>query len=52
MPQILTQPFGGLLALHADVIEGWAFDPSNPQQRLAIEIYLNDIFVALVRADQ
>lgn len=46
-----TSPYGALTALHGDVLQGWAFDPACPALRLAVEIYIDHVFVALVRAD-
>lgn len=42
---------GVITGLHGDVLQGWAMDNRNPQLRLAVEIYIDHIFVALVRAD-
>lgn len=47
VPQLL----GAITGLHSDVLQGWAMDAQNPQLRLAVEIYIDHIFVALVRAD-
>jgi GT2 family glycosyltransferase len=46
-----SEALGAISALQGDVITGWAFDPGEPDLCLAIEIYLNGAFVALVRAD-
>ncbi|MDV7209641.1 glycosyltransferase family 2 protein [Azotobacter beijerinckii] len=46
------QPLGAITGLHGDVLQGWALDPDNPDLRLAVEIYLDHAFVALVRADR
>ncbi|MCQ4321754.1 glycosyltransferase family 2 protein [Stutzerimonas stutzeri] len=47
----VSQLLGAITGLHGDVLQGWAMDPQNPQLRLAVEIYIDHIFVALVRAD-
>ncbi|MBB3102463.1 glycosyltransferase family 2 protein [Azomonas macrocytogenes] len=46
------QYLGEITGLYGDVLQGWAMDSSQPDLRLAVEIYIDHIFVALVRADQ
>jgi len=43
---------GAIIGLYGDVLQGWAMDPGNPDLRLAVEIHLDHVFVALVRADR
>lgn len=43
--------YGGISGLASNVLHGWAFDAANPDLRLAIEVYVSDACVALVRAD-
>ena len=47
-----SAPCGALTALHGDLLLGWAWNPGSPQARLAVEIMIDGVFVALVRADQ
>nr|WP_019367389.1 glycosyltransferase family 2 protein [Pseudomonas luteola] len=47
-----TESFGAITGLYGDVLQGWAMDSKNPELRLAVEIYIDHVFVALVRADQ
>lgn len=42
---------GKLFTLIGDVICGYAFDPANPDERLIVEIYINNSFITAVRAD-
>lgn len=42
---------GAITGLYGDVLQGWVMDTANPDLRLAVEIYLDHAFVALVRAD-
>lgn len=46
------QYLGAITGLHGDVLQGWAMDQSNPDLRLAVEVYLDHAFVALARADR
>lgn len=48
----MKQYLGAITGLHGDVLQGWAMDPGNPDLRLAVEVYLDHAFVALVRADR
>lgn len=43
---------GAIIGLYGDVLQGWALDNAQPDQRLIIEIFVNGASVALVRADQ
>lgn len=43
---------GAITGLYADVLQGWALDSSQLEQRLVIEIVIDGAAVALVRADQ
>lgn len=45
-------PLGAIIALHGNMVTGWAYDPVRPDLRLAVEVYLDHACVALVRADQ
>lgn len=47
-----TVALGAITGLHGDVLQGWAVDRQAPDLRLAVEIYIDHVFVALVRADQ
>ncbi len=50
--QQTAQPtWGALTALHGDVVEGWAYDPNNPEQRLVVEVYVDEAYVGIARAD-
>ncbi|NIE73914.1 glycosyltransferase [Pantoea sp. Ap-967] len=57
-PQAAQQPVtlpafsGAILGLQGDVLHGWAMDNAQPEQRLAIEVFVDGASVALVRADQ
>lgn len=57
-PQAAQQPVllpafsGAILGLQGDVLHGWAMDNTQPEQRLAIEVFIDGASVALVRADQ
>lgn len=48
----MKQYLGAITGLYGDVLQGWAMDPGNPDLRLAVEVYLDHAFVALVRADR
>jgi len=52
LPSDGPQSLGAITGLHGDVLQGWALDPDRPDLRLAVEIYLDQVFVALVRADR
>lgn len=43
---------GAITGLYGDVLQGWALDTAQPDERLVIEIFLDGACVALVRADQ
>ena len=59
-----TQPFatgkrpqqpaatGGITGLFGNTLLGWAYNRSDPEQRLIVEIYIDDAFVAVTRADK
>ena len=42
---------GAIIGLYGDVLQGWAMDSAHPDQRLVIEICIDDACVALVRAE-
>lgn len=52
MPLDSPAPTGAIVALYGDLLFGWAFDPSHPDQRLVIEALLDGQCVAIARADQ
>ncbi|KQQ65562.1 glycosyl transferase [Pseudomonas sp. Leaf127] len=43
---------GAITGLYGDVLQGWAFNSAQPDQRLIIDICIDGASVALVRADQ
>lgn len=43
---------GAILGLQGDVLHGWAIDNMYPDQRPAVEVFIDGASVALVRADQ
>lgn len=43
---------GAITGLYGDVLQGWALDSSQPDQRVIIDICVDGASVALVRADQ
>ena len=43
---------GMITGLYGDVLQGWALDTAQPEQRLVIEICVDGACVALARADQ
>ena len=51
-PVILPAFTGAILGLQGDVLHGWAMNNTQPEQRLAIEVFIDGASVALVRADQ
>ena len=57
-PQAGQQPVtlptfsGAILGLQGDVLQGWAMDTQQPEQRPVIEVCIDGASVALVRADQ
>ncbi|MGE6318935.1 glycosyltransferase family 2 protein [Pseudomonas oryzihabitans] len=42
---------GQIQGLYGNVLEGWAFDPAQPDLRLALDVFIDGASVALVRAD-
>lgn len=42
---------GQIEGLYGDVLQGWAFDPAQPDLRLALDVVIDGASVALVRAD-
>ncbi|MGE8113145.1 glycosyltransferase family 2 protein [Pseudomonas sp. NPDC086566] len=52
-PHIALQAFkGAILGLHGDVLQGWAMDTAQPEQRPVVEVFIDGAAVALARADQ
>ncbi len=43
---------GAILALQGDVLQGWAMDTAQPEQRPVVEVFIDGACVALARADQ
>ncbi|ORL53412.1 glycosyltransferase family 2 protein [Pseudomonas putida] len=43
---------GAITGLQGDVLQGWAFDAAQPEQRLIVEVLIDGASVALARADQ
>ncbi|UOD51417.1 glycosyltransferase family 2 protein [Orrella daihaiensis] len=43
---------GSITGLYGDVLQGWAMDADSPDAMLAVEIYYDDVFGHLVRADE
>lgn len=43
---------GAITGLYGDVLQGWALDSTQPEQRLVIEVMIDGACVALARADQ
>ncbi len=51
--RLIKNSFSGAISgLYGDVLQGWALDTEQLNQRLIIEIFVNGASVALVRADQ
>lgn len=50
-PHSAATYIGGITGLSGDVLHGWAMQVEEPQLRLAVEVYIDHIFVALLRAD-
>lgn len=50
----VTQPdfSGAILGLQGDVLHGWAMDNTQQEHRPVVEIFIDGVSVALVRADQ
>ncbi|WP_449431678.1 glycosyltransferase family 2 protein [Pseudomonas putida] len=57
-PQAGQQPVtvaslsGAIIGLQGDVLQGWALDTAQPEQRLIVEVFIDGASVALARADQ
>ena len=50
---VIDSPLKGTITgLYGDVLQGWALDTAQPEQRLVIEICVDGACVALARADQ
>jgi GT2 family glycosyltransferase len=43
---------GAITGLFGNTLLGWAYNRSDPEQRLIVEIYIDDAFVAVTRADK
>jgi GT2 family glycosyltransferase len=43
---------GAITGLYGDVLQGWALDIAQPDQRLVVEVLIDGACVSLVRADQ
>lgn len=43
---------GRIDGLYGDLLYGWAMDSASPDLRVAVELYLDDCFFAVSRADQ
>jgi GT2 family glycosyltransferase len=43
---------GTITGLYGDVLQGWALDSAQPDQRLVVEVMIDGACVALTRADQ
>ncbi|MBD8577741.1 glycosyltransferase [Pseudomonas syringae] len=53
LPQLHESSFSGAITgLYGDVLQGWALDNAQPDQRLVVDICIDGASVALVRADQ
>lgn len=50
-PHSAATYIGGITGLSGDVLHGWAMQVEEPQLRLAVEVFIDHIFVALLRAD-
>ncbi|OUM36993.1 glycosyl transferase [Pseudomonas putida] len=51
-PVMLSSYSGSITGLYGDVLQGWAVDVTQPDQRPVIEVFVDGASVALVRADQ
>ncbi|MEE1918373.1 glycosyltransferase [Pseudomonas asiatica] len=51
-PLVLHAFNGAILSLQGDVLQGWAMDSAQPEQRPVVEIFIDGASVALARADQ
>ncbi|MBK5938443.1 glycosyltransferase family 2 protein [Halochromatium roseum] len=47
-----ASPIGAIVALHGDLLFGWAYDPAQPDERLVVEVLVDGQYVAIARADQ
>ncbi|WP_462381115.1 glycosyltransferase family 2 protein [Pseudomonas sp. Marseille-QA0892] len=48
-----SEPLHGAIdGMRGDVLQGWAIDRRDPGLRLAVEVYIDHVFVALARADR
>ncbi|UFH25793.1 glycosyltransferase family 2 protein [Pseudomonas sp. CIP-10] len=43
---------GAIIGLQGDVLQGWALDAAQPEQRLIVEVLIDGASVAIARADQ
>lgn len=43
---------GAIVGLYGDVLHGWAWNPSQPDVQLAVEVYLDGVYAELTRADK
>jgi len=52
-PSVALHAFkGAILGLQGDVLQGWAMDTAQPEQRPVVEVFIDGASVALARADQ
>ncbi|HEN8727972.1 TPA: glycosyltransferase [Pseudomonas putida] len=52
-PAVTLHSFNGaILSLQGDVLQGWAIDAAQPEQRPVVEVFIDGTSVALTRADQ
>ncbi|AHC81382.1 glycosyl transferase [Pseudomonas monteilii SB3101] len=52
-PSVALHAFkGAILALQGDVLQGWAMDTAQPEERPVVEVFIDGASVALARADQ
>lgn len=52
-PPVALHAFdGAILSLQGDVLQGWAMDTAEPEQRPVVEVFIDGASVALARADQ
>ncbi|ESW38245.1 MULTISPECIES: glycosyltransferase family 2 protein [Pseudomonas] len=52
-PSVALHAFkGAILALQGDVLQGWAMDTAQPEERPVVEVFIDGASVALTRADQ
>ncbi|WP_440812351.1 glycosyltransferase family 2 protein [Pseudomonas syringae] len=47
-----TRFSGAITGLYGDVLQGWALNTAQPDERLVVEVYIDGACVSLVRADQ